>query len=115
MKFARLAISVLCLGFAVLTQVAYGQDQGCPPNAAPISEKDNIVRCRCVAGFENRNNACVPIKCRPDKPTVTSDECDQWSLMPKGGYCERLCVDKKGHSFCERQLKNKIVRIKCQQ
>jgi len=56
LHFLLLGVMVM-LAATMQSQPVYGE---CPPNSAPVSEKDNVVHCRCISGFENKGGACVP-------------------------------------------------------
>lgn len=63
MKGALLLIGGLMAGLTAMAQIQPVRAEGCPPNSAPVphSEKDNVVYCRCVPGFENRGGVCVRV------------------------------------------------------
>lgn len=48
--------------FVAITQTQSINAQGCPPNSAPVSEADNIVHCRCIAGYDNQGGVCMRVK-----------------------------------------------------
>lgn len=54
----RLAAAVLGLIAIMHIQQA---DAQCPPNSSPVYQTENIVHCRCNAGFENKDGVCVRV------------------------------------------------------
>ncbi|MGA9109385.1 MAG: hypothetical protein ACLPSL_16465 [Smithella sp.] len=61
MKLSHFLLSGVMVMLAATAQIqpVYGGE--CPPNSAPASEKDNVVHCRCISGFENKGGVCVPV------------------------------------------------------
>lgn len=65
--------SFVCLlagvAMSVVGSVAARAD--CPPNASPSFEANNVVHCKCDAGFENRDGECKMIPVMREKPEPT--------------------------------------------
>jgi hypothetical protein len=104
MKPAFLLAAGALFGLAVIMPIQPVRAQGCPPNAAPVSEDDNVVHCRCVPGFENKDGVCAPVTQPPTEvksedarfpPAAANlvnimDKTTEKLKRPKGGYHEGL-------------------------
>lgn len=92
------------IGFAAMVYTSAAAAQGCPPNSAPVSEKDNVVHCRCIPGFENRGGVCVRVAepaggTKPEDVRFPPAAANLVNIMdkvtkelnrPKGGYHKDL-------------------------
>lgn len=66
--------SFVCLlaGVAMSVLGAVAARADCPPNASPSYEADNVVHCKCDAGYENRDGECkfIPVMRARPEPTM---------------------------------------------
>jgi hypothetical protein len=62
--------------FLFLTLAHSAAFGACPPNASPQYEANNVVHCRCNAGYENRGGACrpIPVMRAMPEPTMRAKE-----------------------------------------
>lgn len=65
----RVSVCLLAIGMAFAGVTAARAD--CPPNASPSYEADNVVHCKCNAGYENRDGECKMIPVMEPKPEPT--------------------------------------------
>ncbi|MDD3847418.1 MAG: hypothetical protein PHC90_13805 [Syntrophorhabdaceae bacterium] len=98
MKPSLTLFAVAMAGLAAIVPIQPVRGEGCPPNSAPVetvSEKDTIIHCRCVSGFENREGVCVRVKDAKFPPAAANlvnimDRVTKELNRPKGGYHKGL-------------------------
>lgn len=102
-RYLLLATSIM-VGLAAVAHISSARAQGCPSNSTPVSEKDDIVHCRCISGFENREGVCVRTaepakKALPEDVRFPPAAANLVNIMdrvtreldrPKGGYHKDL-------------------------
>lgn len=93
MKPSLFIFSGVMIILAAIVQIQPVNAGECPPNSAPVSEKDNVVHCRCIAGFENKGGVCVPML----KPE--SDKEKQQKAWKKALNCEMEDISSHIESF----------------
>lgn len=99
---------VVMLAATMQSQPVYGE---CPPNSAPVSEKDNVVHCRCISGFENKGGVCVPVT----KPETQNDKLRKaWqkalSCAMEQVYARAESLGGTGKNFSQ-ELRNEMTRV----
>ncbi len=98
------AAGAVVIGLAATAQIQPAGAKGCPPNSAFVSDEDNVVHCRCIPGFENRDGVCVRVTepAKEGKPKDVNfppaaanlvhimDKVTKKLNRPKGGYHKDL-------------------------
>ncbi|MGA3281529.1 MAG: hypothetical protein ABSD50_11155 [Smithella sp.] len=105
--FLLLGVMVM-LAATMQSQNVYGE---CPPNSAPVSEKDNVVHCRCIQGFENKGGVCLPVT----KPETKNDKLRKaWqkalSCAMEQVYARAESLGGTGKNFSQ-ELRNEMTRV----
>jgi hypothetical protein len=96
------------VAMSVVGSVAARAD--CPPNASPSFEANNVVHCKCDAGFENRDGECKMIPVMREKPEPTMRAQTRAECVRDAGRQLRTDLDKCSSPIVEC-MTNAGVRI----
>jgi hypothetical protein len=80
------------IAMSVFGSVAARAD--CAPNASPSYEADNVVHCKCNAGYENRDGECKVIPTMSAKPEPTMRAKTRAECVRDAGKDLRTALDQ---------------------
>jgi hypothetical protein len=111
MKLSHFLLPGVMVMLAATAQIqpVYGGE--CPPNSAPVSEKDNVVHCRCIHGYENKGGVCVPVT----EPETKNDKLRKAWQKALGCAMEQVyaragSLGTSGKNFSQ-ELRNEMTRV----